>query len=347
MEMTAPTFLLLLTGVGLLAWALRRWERRRADARRRRHLEDALKHLFDQEYRGRRASLSSLAGVLRVSDARVVELVGRMQSQGLITSHGSEFRLTPEGERLALQIVRAHRLLERYFADEARLPLRRIHAEAERREHSLSASDVDRLSAALGHPSTDPHGDPIPTREGVMPPASGTPATAWERDAPARIVHLEDEPEISFAQIVAEGLRVGQVVRIVESTPERIVLTDGENEFRLAPVVAANVFLAPAPAAAMGASVLRLSELTSDQRAEIIGLDEACQGFSRRRLMDLGFTEGAVIRPFLKTFAGDPRAYEVRGTLIALRNDQASQVLVRPVELPLPGPNQTATKEPS
>ena len=331
--MTPTVFFLLLVAALLLAWGGRRVQRQRAVARGRRHLEDALKHLFEQEYRGRRGTLSSLAGVLHLSDPKVVDLVGRMQAQGLVTSHGADFRLTSEGEKLALQIVRAHRLLERYFADEARLPLRRIHAAAERREHSMSAADVERLSAALGHPSVDPHGDPIPTREGEMPPATGIPATAWEHDEPGRIVHLEDEPEISFAQIVAEGLRVGQIVRIVESTPERVVLSDGENEFRLAPVVAANVFLAPAPSSGSGASVVRLSELSSDQRAEIVGLDEACQGFSRRRLMDLGFTEGALIRPFLKTFAGDPRAYEVRGTLIALRNDQASQVLVRPLEV--------------
>jgi DtxR family Mn-dependent transcriptional regulator len=342
--MTPSIVFLSLVGALVVAWAALRLQRQRAVARGRRHLEDALKHLFEQEYRGRRGSLSSLAGVLRLADAKVVDLVGRMQAQGLVTSHGVEFRLTSEGEKLALQIVRAHRLLERYFADEARLPLRRIHAAAERREHSMSAQDVERLSAALGHPSVDPHGDPIPTREGEMPPASGTPATAWERDSPGRIVHLEDEPEISFAQIVAEGLRVGQIVRIVESTPERILLTDGENEFRLAPVVAANVFLAAAPTPAMGASVLRLSELSSDQRAEIVGLDEACQGFSRRRLMDLGFTEGALIRPFLRTFAGDPRAYEVRGTLIALRSDQASQVLVRPLEAPA---ETSSPKEPS
>jgi DtxR family Mn-dependent transcriptional regulator len=342
----SPTLALLLVAVGLVAgWLARRLHGQRAATRSRRHLEDALKHLFEQEYRGRRGSLSSLAGVLRLSDARVVELARRMQAQGLLTPHGAEFRLTSEGEKLALQIVRAHRLLERYFADEARLPLRRVHAAAERREHSISPADVERLSAALGHPSTDPHGDPIPARDGSMPPAAGTPATAWEADRPARIVHLEDEPEISFAQIVAEGLRVGQTIRIVESTPERIVMSDGENEFRLAPVVAANVFLGPAPDAAMGATVMRLSELSSDQRAEIVGLDEACQGFSRRRLMDLGFTEGAVIRPFLKTFAGDPRAYEVRGTLIALRHDQASQVLVRPLELH--GHDRPGGKEPS
>jgi len=109
------------------------------------------------------------------------------------------------------------------------------------------------------------------------------------------------------------------------------VLTDGENEFRLAPAVAANVFLAPAGDDQANADVIRLTDLQHAQHAEVVGLDEACQGFSRRRLMDLGFTPGARIRPLLRTFVGDPRAYEVRGTLIALRGDQASQVLVRPL----------------
>jgi DtxR family Mn-dependent transcriptional regulator len=285
--------------------------------------------MFEQEYRGRHASLASLSGVLRLHDRALVGLVGRMQARGLVEARGDEFDLTPEGERLALQIVRAHRLLERYFADEARLPLSQIHAAAERKEHQLSPGEVDRLSASLGHPAFDPHGDPIPTRDGSVPPAAGTSATSWPADTLGRIVHLEDEPQISFAQIIAEGLRVGQVVRLVETTPERIVLTDGENEFRLAPAVAANVFLVPAPDAGAQAGVGRLSDLDQRDRAEIVGLDAACQGFSRRRLMDLGFTEGARVRPVLQTFAGDPRGYEIRGTVVALRRDQASQILVR------------------
>jgi DtxR family Mn-dependent transcriptional regulator len=324
--MSSLVFLLVAAAAALAVWA---WRRAGRPARARRALEDALKHLFEQEYRGRRGSLTSLAGALHWRDRDVVALVGRMQAQGLLATHGQEFELTSEGERMALQIVRAHRLLERYFADEARLPLQDVHAAAERGEHSLSPADADRLSASLGHPSVDPHGDPIPTREGTMPPATGTPATAWPDDTTGRIVHLEDEPEISFAQILAAGLRVGQRVRIVESTPERVRLSDGENEYTLAPAVAANVFLAPTSEPMSDPGVIRLSDLENDARAEVVALDPACQGFSRRRLMDLGFTEGARIRPFLKTFAGDPRAYEVRGTLVALRRDQASQVLVR------------------
>lgn len=308
------------------------WRLRRSSGDVRRQTEDALKHMFEQEYRGRHASLASLSGVLRLHDRALLALVERMQTRGLVDVRGDELDLTTEGERLALQVVRAHRLLERYFADEARLPLSQIHAAAERKEHSLSPAEADRLSASLGHPTVDPHGDPIPSSEGTVAPPSGTSVTSWPADTLGRIVHLEDEPPISFAQIVAEGLRVGQVVRLVESTPQRIVFTDGENEYRLAPAVAANIFLVAAPDAAEQTSVVRLSDLGKNDRSEIVGLDEACQGFSRRRLMDLGFTEGARVRPVLQTFAGDPRGYEIRGTVVALRRDQASQILVRKID---------------
>jgi len=341
------TFLPILALAALLAgsWATARWAVARRAARDRRRLEDALKHLFDEQSRGRLASLSSLGGALQLPGSAVLELVSRMQAQRLIDARGQEFGLRPEGERLALQVVRAHRLLERYFADEARLPIREVHRAAERREHSLTPAAADRLSAALGHPRHDPHGDPIPTREGAVEPPAGTPATSWPASDLGRVVHLEDEPEISFAQIVAEGLRVGQYVRVIESTADRVVMTDGEHQFRLAPAVAANVFLAPAGRTGWPERVVRLSDLADDRRAEVVALDEACQGFSRRRLMDLGFTEGASIRPSLRTFAGDPRAYEVRGTTIALRRDQASQVLVRPIEDPAAAPASPARAE--
>jgi DtxR family Mn-dependent transcriptional regulator len=308
-----------------------RWSVRSRVGRDRHRLEDGLKHLFDLEYRGRHGSLASLSGALKVADHVALALVMRMQSQGLLVARGAEFDLTPEGEKLALQVIRAHRLLERYFADEARLPLPQVHAAAERGEHHLSPDAADRLSASMGHPAVDPHGDPIPTRDGLLPPASGMSATAWPMDKLARVVHLEDEPPVAYAQLVAEGIFVGQTVRIIETTAERLVLTDGENEFRLAPAVAANIFLDAAPASAGQANTVRLADLSTGQSASVIGLDEACQGYSRRRLMDLGFTSGATIRAALSTFAGDPRAYEIRGTLVALRREQASQVLVQPL----------------
>jgi DtxR family Mn-dependent transcriptional regulator len=307
------------------------WRRWSSNAQRVR-TEDALKHILDEEYRGRRASLRSVAGALHLSDRAVMTLLDRMQKRGLVEALGQGFNLTTEGERLAIQVVRAHRLLERYLVDEARLPLTKVHGEAERREHALTLDQVNSLDASLGHPSLDPHGDPIPTREGYLAPATGTPLTSWPTATAGRIVHLEDEPPLAYAQILAEGLRVGQVVRLLETTVDRVALSDGTAEYRLAPAVAANIFVAPVSARDEGSTgLMALSDLSSGSHAEVVGLNEACQGFTRRRLLDLGFTPGARIDVDLTTFAGDPRAYRIRGTLIALRRDQASQILVRPV----------------
>jgi len=73
-----------------------------------------------------------------------------------------------------------------------------IHNEAQHREHSLTDAQLDKLDAELGHPTRDPHGDPIPSRGGTMPKAEGEPLTSWQINRPARIVHLEDEPSIAF-----------------------------------------------------------------------------------------------------------------------------------------------------
>jgi DtxR family Mn-dependent transcriptional regulator len=301
-------------------------------ARQREQVEDALKHLLDREQGGRHASPESLAGTLDLARVKTTALIASMESQGLIESRGPEIHLTAEGERWAMHIVRAHRLWERYLADEARMPLEKVHIEAHRREHGVTDSELDALDAALGHPSHDPHGDPIPTREGKMASEETTPLTAWQAERPARIVHLEDEPTIAYEQILAAGLRLGQTIHILESTPQRYILSDGENEYRLAPAVAANVYVASLPkGSVLPAGTISLNELKHDQRAEIITLDEAVQGFTRRRFLDLGLTPGTQIYPELGNFFGDPRAYRVRGTLIALRHDQAAQIWVRPV----------------
>lgn len=326
---TTLAILLVVTVVMLSAAPVRRRLRTRRLRRTRTRTEDALKHLFDQEYRGRLASFASLKGALRVDDRTLMRLLDDMQRQRLVRATGQEFKLTEEGERVARQIVRAHRLLERFFADEARLPLGAIHAAAERGEHTLSAAQIDALSASLGHPRTDPHGDPIPGRDGLLAPPADTPLTGFPIGQFGRITHLEDEPPLAYAQILAEGLRIGQVVRLVEAGPDRIVLSDGDSEFRLAPAVAANVFVAPAPAA-VASGLHPLSDVPTGTAVEVVALDPSCQGFNRRRLMDLGFTPGARLEPALTTFAGDPRGYRVRGTLVALRQDQARQVLVRP-----------------
>lgn len=300
----------------------------------RERTENALKHLLRQATDGHSASFRSLKGELGLSDRELLSLAERLELEGLIHSDGTHLKLTTDGERLALHVLRAHRLWEVYLAEELGVPVDRVHAQAERQEHHLNPQQLDRLSAAMGHPDIDPHGDPIPGPDGVVPEAPGTVLSAWPLSTPARIVHLEDEPPLAFAQLIAEGLKLGQVVRVIERTPSRLVLSDGENEFRLAPMLAANVHVVAAssePARALD-GVLPLSDLPSGAAADIVVLDPHLKGFARRRLLDLGFTPGARVRSELQPFSGDPRAYRLRGTTIALRREQSDRVLVRALQ---------------
>jgi DtxR family Mn-dependent transcriptional regulator len=138
---------------------------------------------------------------------------------------------------------------------------------------------------------------------------------------------LEDEPASLFAQIAAMGLRPGQMVQVLEANEQRVVLSDGEVTHSLAPIVAANIFVAP-DGTPRPANLKRLSALKPGQQATVQTLTESLQGFTRRRLLDLGLTPGVGITAELPSLFRDPVAYRVRGALIALRRDQAEQVLV-------------------
>ena len=304
----------------------------RRSARRRALYEDVLKHMLAWERRGKTATPESITGALGLGPSQVLNLVTRMESRGLLRSGEEGLSLTAEGERLALHVVRAHRLLERYLADDAGMPMGKLHQAAEKAEHKLSPEEADELEAHLGHPARDPHGDPIPTSAGELEPLGGVALSTWPAGEPARIVHIEDEPEVIFKQILAADLRPGMTIRVLEDNPDRLVISDGANELRLAHAVAANIQVAaPEREPARPPGAVRLSELRSNVEAEVLEIDEACRGFSRRRLMDLGLTPEARISVALENTFGDPRAFRIRGTTIALREAQAQNVWVRPL----------------
>ncbi len=296
-----------------------------------RSTEDYLKVIYRLSAGDAPASTTAIAERLEVAPASVSGMIKRLAERGWLEHVPYRgVQLTGEGRRVALRMLRRHRLIEAYLVEFLGYSWDTVHNEAERLEHAVTDTLVERMARALGHPNVDPHGDPIPDREGVVEGRRGTPLSDWPVATPGRIVHLEDEPPLAYAQLTAQGLRLGQVVRIIDATPARLVLTDGENEYVLAPMLAGNVHVAAIeeqPAAAAG--VVRLSDLPSGTTAQVVALDPSCRGFMRRRLLDLGFTPGARVRHDLSTFAGDPRAYRLRGTTIALRRDQSDRVLVR------------------
>jgi len=315
--------------LGLVAgWRARQAQRDRALT------EDGLKHLLLSSLRGQPATRESLAGTLRLPARKLVRLLAGMEAKGMIHSTAGHIELKPEGERRAREIVRAHRLWERYLADELRTPLEKIHSEAERAEHRLSAERLDALEAHLGHPLRDPHGDPIPLANGSIAELPARQLTDCSPGEKVEVVHLEDEPEFLLEEILQLGLRPGLRLQVLETSHEAIVVWDGERRLRLSLSQATNIQVRPAPDLAVRpAGAVPLDQLPEGRPAEVVEIDPEFRGLARRRLLDLGLTPSATVTAELTTPFGDPRAYRVRGTLVALRRDQARHVWVRPKEV--------------
>jgi DtxR family Mn-dependent transcriptional regulator len=244
--------------------------------------------------------------------------------------------LKPSGRERALHIVRAHRIWERHLADRTGVEEELWHDEAERVEHHLSPSEVRDLSAELGHPTFDPHGDPIPPEGAGLWPIDGAPMTSLEAGDHARIVHLEDEPPAVYARLVAEGLTIGMEVHILDKSPESIRFWADGHLVVLAPITAANVTVRILQKQARDEpeQTVTLWDVAPGRQATVTSISKGCRGLMRRRLLDLGMVPGTVVTVERAAPGGDPVAYRVRGATIALRENQARFIYVEPVVEP-------------
>jgi DtxR family Mn-dependent transcriptional regulator len=322
--------LLLIALVALVVWPdkglLARW-RKMSRSSRRELIEDALKHLYDFEYRKRLATNQSLSGALSISGNRTVQLLHRLQHLGLVMYEGENIALTDEGRSYALRVIRVHRLWERYLADETGVAETDWHQQAERQEHVLTPPEAEALSVQMGDPRFDPHGDPIPTAAGELPRPKGKPLTSLSPGDVAEIVHVEDEPDIIYAQIVALGLSPGTRIRLLGLTTDSVRLEVEGAEHVLAPIVAANVTVVHlAPGLAPKGPAESLASLQPGEEGVVLGISRSCRAMQRRRLMDLGVVPGTRILAEMRSASGDPTAYRIRGATVALRRQQASMI---------------------
>jgi DtxR family transcriptional regulator, Mn-dependent transcriptional regulator len=126
-------------------------------------MQDYLKEIHKLRMEGRKATTSAIAERMAVRPPSVTGMLKRLTALGL--AEHAPYRgveLTPSGERVALEVIRHHRLLEQYLAQALGLSLDAVHSEADRLEHALSEEVEARIDRSLGYPTRDPHGDPIP-----------------------------------------------------------------------------------------------------------------------------------------------------------------------------------------
>jgi DtxR family Mn-dependent transcriptional regulator len=157
-------------------------------------LQDYLKEIYKLEDEAGRASTSAIAKRLGVAPSSVTAVLKRLTALGLVEHQ--RYRgavLTPTGRTVAIELIRHHRLLEQYLAETLGLGIEDVHAEADRLEHALSEEVEARIDESLGHPTHDPHGDPIPDANLTLAPSNLRQLASLEPGEEATIRRIPDE----------------------------------------------------------------------------------------------------------------------------------------------------------
>ncbi len=183
-------------------------------------VQDYLKAIYALETEGERVTTSALAARMRVSAPSATAMTKRLADLGLVER--APYRgvaLTEEGRNGALEVLRHHRLLERYLVDRLGLSLDEVHAEAELLEHALSEELEARIDAELGFPTHDPHGDPIPNADLVLDHGPGRTLVELEPGERASVVRVPDGDAELLRYLSELGLVPGSRVSVVALAP--------------------------------------------------------------------------------------------------------------------------------
>ncbi len=167
-----------------------------------------------------------LALALVVSPGTVTGMLKTLSEADLATYTPYEgARLTASGRRLALKVLRRHRLLELFLARTLRMTWDEVHEEAEHMEHSASDRLIDRIDDFLGHPAVDPHGDPIPRSDGSLTEPPGIPLAQLGRGSRFRVVRVVDQDPAFLRYLTECGLDLGAEGELIETRPEAGILS--------------------------------------------------------------------------------------------------------------------------
>src|SRR5437773_8431150 len=157
-------------------------------------ISDCLKLIYTMQEEGQKVSTSAVSDRLGVSDATATMLFKDFAEAGWVEHTPYRgVRLTPLGERKAMEVIRHHRLLELYLARELGYSWDKVHDEADKLEHVISEEFEDKLDALLGYPTVDPHGDPIPSKDGIIKARKGQPLTQLQQRQSALILRVSDQ----------------------------------------------------------------------------------------------------------------------------------------------------------
>ncbi len=198
-----------------------------------RSVEDFIKAVYALQQEGERVSTNALRDALKITAPSVTDMARRLEESGLLDYrkyHG--VRLTENGERLALKIIRRHRLIEAYLVEELGYELHEVHDEADNLEHAVSDQFIDAIAAKLGNPAFDPHGDPIPAIDGTMQPRVLHPLSEIPLETRARVSRLIAADADMLQHTLDRGFALEADVEVTAKDPFEgpltVKLSDGE-----------------------------------------------------------------------------------------------------------------------
>jgi DtxR family Mn-dependent transcriptional regulator len=183
-------------------------------------ISDCLKLIYTMQEEGQKVSTSAVSEGLGVSDATASMLFKDFAAAGWVEHTPYRgVRLTALGEQKAKEVIRHHRLLELYLARELGYTWDKVHAEADRLEHVISEEFEDRLDELLGYPTIDPHGDPIPSKEGLMVARNGLKLSLLKEGLVCRILRVSDQDPDKLCYLGKLGLYPDTLIEVLERVP--------------------------------------------------------------------------------------------------------------------------------
>ncbi|MFD2531949.1 metal-dependent transcriptional regulator [Gracilimonas halophila] len=183
-------------------------------------VEDYLKAIYVLQSEGEAASTTNIAKALDVSSASVTNMLKRLAKMQLLEHESYKgAKLTPAGSKIALEVLRHHRLLELYLKDVMGYSWDEVHDEAENLEHHISEQFEDRIAELLNHPTHDPHGDPIPTKDGVMPEMAQLSILEADEGVSYIIGRVKDQDPELLRYLEKIGVIPGVKIEVIEKTP--------------------------------------------------------------------------------------------------------------------------------
>ena len=183
-------------------------------------IEDFLKAIYLLEQEHERVQTSMLAEALNITAPSTTEMAKKLAKANLVVHEPYRgISLTPAGKRVALEIVRHHRLIELFLVEALGYTWDEVHDEAERLEHAVSERLAERIAEYLSDPDYDPHGDPIPSAEGTVDERQLTSLAEWEIDLPGMVARLVDQSPEVLRYLAEKGLVVGASVAVTARDP--------------------------------------------------------------------------------------------------------------------------------